>query len=58
MSLLPESLQTRFQEFSDLYQEINKSIAESGKGDSFDVTQRQTELAQKIQDAITLVFKD
>lgn len=58
LELLPSSLQARFQEFNGLYQDINKSIAGTGKSDSFDVTKKQAELVERIEEAITNVFKD
>lgn len=48
----------KFAEFGTLLNEINKQNADAGKDSSFNVHDRQSQLAEKIQEACKGVFKE
>lgn len=56
--MFPTSLQNKYQDFSNLYDEINKLIGEDSKDDSFNLYERKSALVEKIQSSCTKVLEE
>lgn len=56
--MFPASLQNKYQDFSNLYDEINKLIGEDSKDDSFNLYEKKSALVEKIQSSCTNVLEE
>ena len=56
-SLLSDELFGKIEQFSQIYQEINDIIEVSGKKDSFDLSEKERIISEKIEEECSKVLK-